>query len=125
MSVPQLLRPFISKLAALSAGLVSVTHDFSTRITLSAAVNPSPPWLWSSNLLLVCRILLASFTFIDLAQPGVVGVRVASLISVEGNDLGMIFTIRGRRHMRLEQMTAVNDSRILHITGSTLASVRN
>lgn len=64
-----------------------------------------------------------SFTFIDLAQPGEVGVRVVSLISVDGNDLGTIFTISGRRHIRLEQMTAVNDSRILHITGSTLASV--
>lgn len=67
--------------------------------------------------------MLASFTFIDLAQPGVVGVRVVSLISVDGNDLGTIFTISGRRHMRLAQMTAVNDSRILHMTGSTLASV--
>lgn len=63
-----------------------------------------------------------SLPFIDFAQPGEVGVRVASLISVTVKDLGRIFTIRGRRQMRLEHIIAVNDSRILHMTGSTLAS---
>lgn len=124
VGVLRLLRPFISALSGVATGLVSVTQDFCILIALSDVSNPSPPWLLSSNLLLLCRSLLVSVIFIDLAQPDVVGVRPVLLISVVGKDLGMNFTINGRRHMRLAQMTAVNVSKILHITGSTLASVR-